>query len=119
MKEIKLWKFGLFTIVLIIVLIIRLIAQIVLLENSYGASLWTSSIYAGFIVIYSVAIVGTLLMKKWGSIAVIAIALVDLAFSLAIGGATGVGAGIVDMILLFLVFMAHKKTKKIPKDSKK
>ncbi|MEK6873511.1 MAG: hypothetical protein AABW91_01590 [Nanoarchaeota archaeon] len=122
MKEVKIGKFNLFSIILIVLLIIRLATQITLLVNSYGVSLWTSSIYAFFIVIYSFAIAGIILSKKWGSISVIVVALVDLAFALGIGGAIGIGAGLVDIILLFLVFMTYTKNirhRKNSKDSKK
>jgi len=115
MKEIKIWKFNLFSIIILVLLVIRLATQIILLVNSYGTSIWTSSIYVIFSVAYLSAITGMLLMKKWGSMLVMIIALIDLAFALGMGGASGIVAGIMDAVLLFLVFMIFIKGKKISK----
>ena len=115
MKELKFGKFSLFNIILLVLLVIRLATQIIFLVNSYGVSLWTNSIYIIFSIAYLFAIIGIVLTKKWGSILVILIALIDLAFALGVGGVIGIGAGIVDVALIFLVFMTYFKSKKISK----
>ena len=58
-------------------------------------------------ILYTAALVGIVKQQKWGSILVMVIAGIDLLFALFIGGASGIGAGVVDLILLFLGYREY------------
>ena len=62
-------------------------------------------------ILYTAALVGILKQQRWGSILVMIIAGIDLLSALFIGGASGIGAGIVDLILLFLGYKEYSALK--------
>ncbi len=101
-------KFGVITIILIILLIIRLIGQF--------ASAFLLSADMVYLVIFSIlgfaylaALSGIFIKQKWGSILVMIVAVIDILFAFIMGGATGLGAGVVDLILIFLGYKEYKQ----------
>jgi ABC-type multidrug transport system permease subunit len=101
-------KFGAATIILIILLIIRFIGQFAnaFLLSADMVYLVISSILG---VVYLAALIGVLIKQKWGSILVMIIAVIDILFALPIGGAKGFGAGVMDLILIFLGYKEYKQ----------
>ena len=62
-----------------------------------------------FLVLYLVALYGVYCKRKWGFILVMIISLVDLGWALYMGGSFGIGAGIVDIILLVSALVEYQK----------
>jgi hypothetical protein len=108
-------RFSVVAVILLIFLLIRFIAHVagvfITLEDVF-----TTVIYSVFSIAYLAGFIGVLLKKKYGSVIVIVIAIIDLISALFVGGAAGIGAGIYDLILLFLACREYKnlskKTKK-------
>ena len=96
--------------ILIVLLIIRLFGQIFQAIAFIGSS-FLFIIPSLFAILYGAALVGILKKQKWSLILVMIIAGIDLLFALFIGGASGIGAGIVDLILLFLGYKEYSALK--------
>ena len=101
-------KYNGFTIALIILLVIRLIGQ--------GANaFWMLNdpvffaAYSFFGLIYLICLIGVIAKKKWGSVLTVVIAVVDILFSLTMGGAAALGAGIMDLLLMSLGYKEYKQ----------
>lgn len=101
-------KFGAITIILIILLIIRLIVQVVGAIVT-RANIVYLSLFSVIAVLYLLILVGVSMKQKWGSILVMIIAIIDILFALALGGATGLGAGVMDLILIVLGYKEYKR----------
>ncbi|MBI2047337.1 hypothetical protein HYT26_04225 [Candidatus Pacearchaeota archaeon] len=100
-------KFGAITIILIILLIIRVIFQFV--KGFLSADTISLAISSIFGIIYLVALVGVIIKQKWGSILVMVIAVIDSLAAFMTGGVEGLGAGVVDLILIFLGYKEYKQ----------
>jgi len=96
------------TIILIILISVRTIGQLVVAALNWNIPTLLIS-YVAFSIAYIISLIGIVLNKKWGSIIIIVIAIVDLLASLLAGGYTALGAGIYDLILLFLAFRELRK----------
>lgn len=100
-------KFNAITIILVIILLVRLIAQVVSAAASQtGAFLVSFSVFA---ILYLIALSGVYIKQKWGSILVIALAVIDILFAFIESGAFGFGAGVVDLALLFLGYKEYEQ----------
>ncbi|MBD3253303.1 hypothetical protein GF386_06220 [Candidatus Pacearchaeota archaeon] len=101
-------KLGVTTIILIILLSIRIIGQLVIAALNWNMPVLLIS-YLIFSIAYIVSLIGIILNKKWGPIIAIVIAIIDILASLLVGGLTALGAGIYDLIILFLAFIEFKR----------
>ncbi|MDP3026860.1 MAG: hypothetical protein Q8N63_04070 [Nanoarchaeota archaeon] len=106
MKNKRKNKFSAASIILIILIIIRIIAQAVgAIYSSDNTSLIS---YLFFGILYAIALIGIYQKRKYGVIISIIVAAIDLLGALMVGGVAGVGAGIVDAIILFLSLKEYK-----------
>jgi len=96
--------------VLIGLLILRLFGQIFQIIALMSVS-FLFIVPLIFAILYAAALIGIIKQQKWGSILVMVIAGIDLLFALFIGGASGIGAGVVDLILLFLGYKEYSALK--------
>jgi len=96
--------------VLIGLLILRLFGQIFQIIALMSVS-FLFIVPLIFAILYAAALLGIIKQQKWGSILVMVIAGIDLLFALFIGGASGIGAGVVDLILLFLGYKEYSALK--------
>lgn len=104
-------KFTIGTIFLLAILIIRMIVQLVALitqDSIEGLYVTVSLLFALF---YLSASIGIVWKKRWGSVIAIAIGIIDLFFALALGGTSVIGAGAVDVLILFLAHRQYKMTR--------
>jgi hypothetical protein len=103
----KVKKFKVINLILIILLIIRSIAQII---NAFASQTSIElSMFLIIAVLYLMAFIGILIKQKWGSILVIVLAIIDILFAFMVGGFFGLGAGITDLILIFLGYKKYKQ----------
>lgn len=100
-------KFNTVTIILIIFLIIRLIGQFI--GGFLFADTISQVVFSIFGILYLVALTGVFMKQEWGSILVMIIAVFDILFAFITGGASGLGAGVVDLILIFLGYKEYKQ----------
>jgi hypothetical protein len=108
-KKVKFGKrFSNITLSLIILLSIRLIAQIYSVYVS-RTDIVVMSILFVFLVLYALALLGVIKENKWGLILVMVIATTDLIIAFLMSGATALGAGIFDLALLILGYFGYKK----------
>jgi uncharacterized membrane protein YjdF len=63
-------------------------------------------------IVYIVSLLGVVLKKKWGSILIMIFAIIDVFFAFIVGGTFGLGAGVVDLILIFLGYSEYKQLTK-------
>ncbi len=98
------------TAVLVGLLILRLFGQIFQIIDLISIS-FLFIVPLILAILYAAALVGILKQQRWGSILVMIIAGIDLLSALFIGGARGIGAGIVDLILLFLGYKEYSTFK--------
>ncbi|RLI98687.1 MAG: hypothetical protein DRP08_07935 [Candidatus Aenigmatarchaeota archaeon] len=98
------------TTILVVLLIIRLFGQIFQMAALIGIS-FLFVIPLVFGILYGVALVGILKKQRWGLILVMLIAGIDLLVALIIGGASGIGAGVVDLLLLLLGYKEYSTAK--------
>ena len=96
--------------VLIGLLILRLFGQIFQIIALMSVS-FLFIVPLIFAILYAAALLGIIKQQKWGSILVMVIAGIDLLFALFIGGASGIGAGVVDLILFFLGYKEYSALK--------
>ena len=95
-------KINAITIVLLIMLIIRLIAQVIL---SFG-----NLISISFAALYLAAVIGVVLKQKRGSILTGVIVIIDIiASAIFTTGASTFGAVVYDLILGFLAYKEYKQ----------
>lgn len=102
-------KFNAVTIILIILLAIRAIMQIVLMAMQ--KDLTFIAVFIFFTIIYLAALIGVSLKHRFGSVITIIIAVVDLLFALASGGEFGLGAGVMDLALIYLGYKEYHQIK--------
>jgi hypothetical protein len=102
-------RFNTITIILIVFLAIRAFMQIVLMFIQKDILLGVIFIF--FATLYLVALLGVSLKRKFGSILTIIIAIIDLLFALVTGGGFGLGAGVIDLILIFLGYKEYHQIK--------
>ena len=99
-------KFTWITIVLIILISIRIIGNGIIIV--YSNNLISFVVFFIFIITYVLCLAGIVSKRKFGVILTSIAGIIDLIASLALGGATGVGAGIFDIILLILSYKEYK-----------
>ncbi len=100
-------KFKAITIILIILLVIRIFSQFFIGFSS--ANINYLIIYSIVGAIYLIALIGIFMKQKWGAISIMVIAIIDILFVFITGGAAGLGAGVIDLILLFLGYKNYKE----------
>ena len=88
------------TFLLCLLLAIRIAGQIFAVIISTNAIYTTVSLVFGLI--YLISFIGILLHQKWAVTTIGVVAVLDLLFALGLGGAKGIGAGVVDLALLYL-----------------
>lgn len=97
---------------IILIILIALLA-IRVIGNFIGAVISPDTFFlavqAIFAVIYLLALIGTIKRKKWGLILIFIAAGIDLISALFIGGFSGLGAGIVDVVLIVLAYLEYRK----------
>lgn len=100
-------KYGALTIILLVLIAIRFLAQVI----SAAVGQEPLDIVFGGIVgaIYLAAFVGVVMKQKWGSIVALIVAIIDVIAAFFIGGASGVGAVIFDVILFWLAWKELKQ----------
>jgi len=100
-------KFNAITIILIVLLSIRLLGQIL----NFTGSLTTISLIINitFFIFYLLALIGVILKQRWGSILALIVGIIDALAAFFLGGARGVGAGVADLILIFLAYKEYKQ----------
>lgn len=103
-------KLTLTVIFLIILLLIRALFQFLTLFQlkEIGLVFLVVSLFA---ILYVISVVGIYYKQKWAAILVIIIAIVDLMVALTMGGASSVGAGLVDLAILFLAYKEYQLIK--------
>jgi hypothetical protein len=102
--------------ILLILLLVRVIGQCV--SGFFAESAVTLVVYIIFASCYIAALVGVLCKQKWGPALSISLALIDILAALAIGGASGVGAGIMDAALIYFAYKEFQKVRNKPKSLK-
>jgi hypothetical protein len=100
-------KFNAITIILIVLLSIRLLGQI--LSSIRPLTTISLIISIAFFIFYLLALVGVILKQKWGSILALIVGIIDALAAFFMGGAMGVGAGVADLILIFLAYKEYKQ----------
>ena len=101
-------KFDFTAILLLVILTIRCISQIIIVLFLSDSAV-SAVIFSIFSVVYFIALTGIFMRQKWGLILVMLVAAIDIAFALINGGAEGFGAGVVDLILLFLGYIEYER----------
>lgn len=100
-------KFTASAIFLLAILIIRMLMQIVVaMQGSIGGA--TEIAYLLFALLYLAAGIGIARKKRWGAVTAIIIGIIDLLSALALGGTSAIGAGAVDILILFLAYRQFK-----------
>lgn len=108
-------KFEATTIALIVILSVRFLGQILWIISGFMSEMenidLVSTIIAGSLIAtaYLISLLGVSLKRKWGSISAMVIAGIDLIFALLVGGFSGLGAGVVDIVLIFLAYREYKQ----------
>ena len=98
--------FGVATVVLIILVIIRTISQFVIAISSMGTVYEYTYFVTG--IVYIIGLVGLFMRKKWGAILILIFAILDILASVSAGGASAFGAAIVDLVIMWLAYLAYK-----------
>ena len=111
-------NFGAVTIILIIFLVLRLCAQIVSAWLQLSNTFVVVTVMC-FAVLYAASLVGVVKKQKWGSTLAMVIGVIDILFALALGGAVGIGAGIADLLLIWLGYMEFRGSVESRKPVKK
>jgi len=106
MKAKRKSKFSAAGIILIILIIIRIIAQAIGAIYSSDSISLISYIFFG--ILYAIALIGIYQKRKYGAIVSSIVAAIDLLGALIVGGVVGVGAGIVDAVILLLSLKEYK-----------
>ncbi|MEK6918868.1 MAG: hypothetical protein AABW73_02405 [Nanoarchaeota archaeon] len=100
-------EFSISTIILLVILSIRAIIQL------FGAVTLYSPLFTPIFfllaALYIVAIIGIIKKHKWGLISSFIVAVIDVMIALSIGGAASLGAGIIDLTIIFLTYKEYKK----------
>ncbi|MBI4090451.1 MAG: hypothetical protein HY422_00330 [Candidatus Komeilibacteria bacterium] len=103
-------KFTAGAIFLLAILIIRMLMQLLPLvaqDAITGAAVAVSLFFA---LVYLSASIGVARKQRWGSAVALIISFIDLFSALALGGASAIGAGAVDVLILFLAYRQFKMT---------
>lgn len=114
-------KFGAVTVILLIFIAIRFLAQII--SAVVGATA-ADMVFGGVVgAIYLVAFVGVVMKQKWGAVIALSVAVLDVISALFVGGAAAVGAIVFDILLFGLAwkeFSTFKEeiVKKVPAKKK-
>jgi hypothetical protein len=102
-------RFGAVTITLIVLLTIRAIIQIAMIFIEKEAI--SKFIFIILALAYLIAILGVSLKRKFGAVMTMIIATFDLLSALLVGGTFGLGAGIMDLALVFLGYKEYTQIK--------
>ena len=100
-------KFNAITIILIVLLSIRLLGQI--LNSTRSLTTISLIINIAFFNFYLLALIGVILKQRWGSILALIVGVIDALAAFFMGGTVGVGAGVADLILIFLAYKEYKQ----------
>ena len=92
---------------LMVILLIRAIFQFITLFRLKAIGLGFILVLI-FAILYSVSLVGIYKKQKWAIFLAIFIGIVDLIIALINGGAASVGAGVIDVSILFLAYKEYQ-----------
>lgn len=93
-------------VVMIVLLAVRTLGQV--LNLLLAESIVLSAVFFLFAIAYVAAIVGVVRLQKWGSAIAAVVASVDAAAAFVSGGAFGIGALVVDLLIIVLALQEIK-----------